>query len=130
MYKKVLFGIMCASSVEACVCEPNIIEAFMDIERVMLTQNLEPINHNLEAYASQIEKNTKELKAQTAEYKALVQHEAALSLILEKQLFELKKANNLSSNVNKIKALEAESAFKQQENESIYFQKLQSKERY
>lgn len=130
MYKKVLLGVMLASSVEACVCEPNIIQVFMDIERVMLTENLIPIDRNLEAYAAQIEKNTQELKAQTVEYKALVQHEAALALVLEKQLFELKKVNDLSSNVNKIKALGAEAVFKQQENESIYFQKLQSKERY
>lgn len=130
MYKKILLAMMLASSAEACVCEPNIIQVFMDIERVMLTENLIPINRNLEAYATQIEKNTQELKAQTAEYETLVQHEAALALILQKQLFELKKVNNLSSNVNKIKALSAESAFKQQENETVYFQKLQSKERY
>lgn len=130
MFKYTILILLFMSSAQACVCVANIKQAFTSMEDDVITNNLTPIDNTLKSYANQIQKNTDELKKQTTEYKALVQNEAALAVILEKKLFEIKKMNDLQSNVNNTRALEVETIFKQQENEAVYVQKVLSKERY
>lgn len=112
-----------------CVCEPNILLAFQQVEQEVLTNNILVVNTNLNTYNSEIKKNTTGLKRQTPEYKKLVEHEAALALKLEQTLFELRKLTDIQANKNKVLAEEIQVILKQNESLSITQKILFEKER-
>lgn len=131
MIKKLFIGtLFVANTAFGCVCEPNIIAAFMEVEKGVLTDNLIPVNKNLQAYAAEIRKSTAELRKLTPEYQTLLKQEADLALKLQEQLFELKKQTAIEANRNKIIAADVEAILKQNENLTVYEKRLLEKERY
>lgn len=130
MIKKTILSFLFGASALACVCEPVILNTFMTIDKEIIANNLVPLNSNLGSYADSIKGNTKELEKLNAEYKRLAEHEAALSLLLEQQLFELQKTNAVEANRNRAIASEIQAILKQNENAAIHQQRLLGKERY
>ena len=102
-----------------CMCSSDIDSAFTKMGDFEIKNNLDPLNQNLQQYIQALEANTKSVNDQTVIYQTILQHEAAISVLLNKKLFLMKKMADQLANNNNIDALQTQVQLKLNEVEIV-----------
>lgn len=114
----VLIGLTAASA-SACVCEPALNQAYADIQKDIVDDNIDPLNKELDKWYNQLKENVQSLQDETEEYRTLVDHEKALYVMYKEMLFEVQKEVDLQANQNNVTAIDVQAILKQNEELAI-----------